>query len=261
MSYLAMRNKQTGLSLVELMVTVVISLILLLGVVELYSNTSRTDRSGIALSELQDDARVSMEFIKRDIRRSGYTGCIDSQAVKKIGGVWVKPISAGITAANSNSFTLTYASPTMTLVDASSSTPDASKSKDYLLTNCTTEIETYTGELKNGAILVTPNAAKISLDKLKDSNEKIHIYEFNTISYSLNNNELRRNGAAIIGDINAITFSYGVTQGATTTWTASPTAAQLDSINQVKISMTLTSATDAAVSRTFTSVVQLRNRI
>jgi len=68
-------KKQTGLSLVELMVALLISTILLLGVLELFGSSSKTSRSANALARLQENGRLAMDLIAREARRTGFNGC------------------------------------------------------------------------------------------------------------------------------------------------------------------------------------------
>lgn len=71
-------KKQQGLSLIELMVAILISSVLLLGVLELFSNTSATDKTNTALARVQESGRVALEVIGADARRAGYQGCSSS---------------------------------------------------------------------------------------------------------------------------------------------------------------------------------------
>ncbi|MBE9525647.1 MAG: PilW family protein [Proteobacteria bacterium] len=67
--------KQHGLSLIEIMVAITISMILLTGVVQLFISNKKTYSAVEELSRLQENARFAMEFISRDIRRAGFQGC------------------------------------------------------------------------------------------------------------------------------------------------------------------------------------------
>jgi len=66
---------QSGLSLVELMVALLISTILLLGELELFSSSSQTQRSANAVARLQENGRLVMDLIAREARRTGFNGC------------------------------------------------------------------------------------------------------------------------------------------------------------------------------------------
>jgi type IV pilus assembly protein PilW len=66
---------QQGLSLVEIMVAMVLSLILIGGVLQVFLGSKTSYRVNEALSRLQEDGRFSMEFLTRDVRMAGYSGC------------------------------------------------------------------------------------------------------------------------------------------------------------------------------------------
>jgi len=68
-------KSQSGLSLVELMVALLISSILLLGVLELFGSRSQTQRSANAVARLQENGRLAMDLIAREARRTGFYGC------------------------------------------------------------------------------------------------------------------------------------------------------------------------------------------
>ncbi|MFO1388725.1 PilW family protein [Cellvibrio sp.] len=70
-----MMNNQKGLSLVELMISIVIGLILLTGVTRVFLNSKATYSTQQALSRVQETGRLAIEFLSHDIRMAGYTGC------------------------------------------------------------------------------------------------------------------------------------------------------------------------------------------
>lgn len=70
-----LQTRQQGLSLIELMITILLSSLLLLGVLQMFSNTSTSDKANTALARLQESGRVALEIIKQDLRRTGYIGC------------------------------------------------------------------------------------------------------------------------------------------------------------------------------------------
>jgi type IV pilus assembly protein PilW len=75
-----MRHKarQKGLTLVEMMIAITLSLILTVAVGFLYVGTKQTYRSQESLSRLQENARYALEVISRDVRMAGYRGCAGS---------------------------------------------------------------------------------------------------------------------------------------------------------------------------------------
>jgi len=81
------RARMVGLSLVELMVAMVIGLILMLGVVQIFSASHAASRLSEGASRVQENARFALDFLERDIRMAGHMGCVNDQAhvVKNLG--------------------------------------------------------------------------------------------------------------------------------------------------------------------------------
>jgi type IV pilus assembly protein PilW len=66
---------QRGISIVEIMVAMTLSLILMGGVIQVFSSSKTTYRVNEAMSRLQEDGRFGMELMSRDVRMAGYSGC------------------------------------------------------------------------------------------------------------------------------------------------------------------------------------------
>lgn len=64
--------KQRGLSIVELLVAVVISMLLMTGVVQVFLSSKQTYASNEAASRLQENGRFALEFIAQSARHAGY---------------------------------------------------------------------------------------------------------------------------------------------------------------------------------------------
>lgn len=69
------RARQRGLTLVEIMVAMVLGLILTAGVVQVFLGSKNTYRVNEALSRLQEEGRMALELLSRDVRMAGYSGC------------------------------------------------------------------------------------------------------------------------------------------------------------------------------------------
>lgn len=69
------KNRQTGLSIVELMVGMVLGLLLTAGAIQLFISTKATYRLESALSRLQETGRFAVDFMADQIRMAGYHGC------------------------------------------------------------------------------------------------------------------------------------------------------------------------------------------
>jgi len=68
-------KKQSGLTLIELMVTLAISSVILAGVVNIYMGSLSQAKLTTNLSSMQESGRFALEVMARDIRMAGYTGC------------------------------------------------------------------------------------------------------------------------------------------------------------------------------------------
>ena len=68
------RSRQTGLSLVELMVGLVVGLIVVAGAGAMYVTTVRGQTYALRAAKLNQDLRATMNIIASDVRRSGYWG-------------------------------------------------------------------------------------------------------------------------------------------------------------------------------------------
>lgn len=77
-------QRQTGLSLVEILVAMVISLFLLGGVIQVYSGSKTTYGFSEALSRNQENGRFAMDTITRDLRMAGFRGCATNKFVNNL---------------------------------------------------------------------------------------------------------------------------------------------------------------------------------
>lgn len=71
-------GRQQGISLVEIMISLVTGLILIAGVIQIFSANKQTYRLADASARNQENARFAMGLLERDIRVAGYQGCAGS---------------------------------------------------------------------------------------------------------------------------------------------------------------------------------------
>ena len=69
-------SKQAGISLVEILVSLVISLFLLGGIVQVYLGNKTTFAFTNAIAEVQENGRFALDTISQDLRLAGEWGCI-----------------------------------------------------------------------------------------------------------------------------------------------------------------------------------------
>lgn len=67
-------QRMAGVSLIELMVSLVIGSLLIVGAVTIYMQSRNTYRTNEAAARLQETARYAMEIIEPDVRMAGYWG-------------------------------------------------------------------------------------------------------------------------------------------------------------------------------------------
>lgn len=68
-------DSQRGMTLVELMISVVLGLILIAGVLNIFVVNRETFRSNENLARMQENARTAFDFMARDLRESGVSPC------------------------------------------------------------------------------------------------------------------------------------------------------------------------------------------
>lgn len=77
-------KKQSGLSLVELMIAITLGLILMTGVIQIFVSSKAVFTTHHAVSRIQETGRLAMEFLSKDIRMAGYMGCASRSASMEI---------------------------------------------------------------------------------------------------------------------------------------------------------------------------------
>ncbi|MCP4769724.1 MAG: pilus assembly protein PilW [Gammaproteobacteria bacterium] len=70
-----MNKHQRGISMVEILVSLVISLFLLGGIVQVYVANKVTYKFTDSISRIQENGRFAMEIVAQDLRMAGFWGC------------------------------------------------------------------------------------------------------------------------------------------------------------------------------------------
>jgi type IV pilus assembly protein PilW len=70
------RQSQKGLSLIELMIAITLSIFITAAMISLFVNSKQNYRLNENMSRLQENARFAMAFLARDIRMSDYRTCV-----------------------------------------------------------------------------------------------------------------------------------------------------------------------------------------
>lgn len=69
------RGAQGGLSLIELMVSLVLGSVLMTGVIPLFISTKASYRFNTQMSQVQDNSRLALDILLADLRMAGFFGC------------------------------------------------------------------------------------------------------------------------------------------------------------------------------------------
>jgi type IV pilus assembly protein PilW len=70
------KNRAAGFSLVEIMVSLVISLVILGGAITVMQQNQRNFRHNDDFGRLQENTRFTLEILTSDVRMAGFTGCV-----------------------------------------------------------------------------------------------------------------------------------------------------------------------------------------
>jgi len=69
------RSRQTGLTLVEVMIAMLLGIFLMGGVLQVFASSRQTYRVHEATSRMQENGRMALEVLSRDIRMADFWGC------------------------------------------------------------------------------------------------------------------------------------------------------------------------------------------
>ncbi len=78
------RSIQSGFTLVELMIAMLLGLLVIGGVLAVFLSNKQSYSTHSALNQVQDSTRISFELLSRDIRQTGLTGCGNSGRIANI---------------------------------------------------------------------------------------------------------------------------------------------------------------------------------
>ncbi|MGB9429806.1 MAG: PilW family protein [Gammaproteobacteria bacterium] len=71
-------SRQTGLSLIELMIAMLVGLILIAGVLAIFISSRKTYGVNGAVAQIQENGRFALYFLNTSARKAGYMGCATS---------------------------------------------------------------------------------------------------------------------------------------------------------------------------------------
>ena len=98
-------STQAGISLIEIMIALVLSLMLAIGTTQLFVSNKTSFKTAEAISRIQENARYAMERIGEDLSAGGYMGCVPNAGGQTITN------TLGLNAAGVNNFLLAIDAP------------------------------------------------------------------------------------------------------------------------------------------------------
>lgn len=69
------RQRQSGLTLIEVMVAVAVGLLLTAGAIQIFISSKQAYRTTDAISRVQENGRYALHFLAKDIRNAAFWGC------------------------------------------------------------------------------------------------------------------------------------------------------------------------------------------
>ena len=232
-----------GFGLIELMIALVLSLIVVLGVVQIFIAAKNTYISQGAAAVIQEDARFALSKMVQELRMVGMFGCLDPDEI-------LDASSAGdFNASKSDPIRWDNANLKLTLVAA-----DVGNSGGVptwtVVSDCRTSATAYTG-------VRAPASGQLA-------------FPIRRLVYSFSNNQLlmgtgagNPTQAVLVDNVRTFNVTFGVAASASDTaassYSSNPTDPAL--IRSVRLTLTLFDPKNAVREQTFNVVAALRNRL
>lgn len=79
-----LQSRQSGLSIIELMIALLLGSLLMVGLVQIFTSNSQAFRMSEAVARSQEYGRIASEMLSRESRGAGYYGCNSQNAVNNL---------------------------------------------------------------------------------------------------------------------------------------------------------------------------------
>ena len=236
-----MTRTSKGFGLIELLIALALSLVVVLGVAQIFIAAKNTYASQNTAAGMQEDARFVLSKMIQEIRMVGMFGCLgtitDASSAGSFNASQITPISWD----NANlKLTLVTAD-----VGGSGGVPTWT-----VVSDCRNTATAYTGER-------TPASGQL-------------VFPIRRLVYSFNNNQLLMGSGTgtptqqvLVNNVSAFNVSFGLASSASDTAASSYSSNPSDParIRSVRLSLTLTDPNNRVGNQTFNVVAALRNRL
>lgn len=236
-----MNGNSKGFGLIELLIALALSLVVILGVAQIFIAAKNTYVSQNTAAGMQEDARFVLSKMIQEIRMVGMFGClgtiIDASSAGSFNASQITPISWD----NANlKLTLVTAD-----VGGSGGTPTWT-----VVSDCRNTATAYSG-------LRTTTSGQLA-------------FPIRRLTYSFSNNQLLMGSGVdtptqqvLVNNVSAFKVSFGLASSATDTAASSYSSNPSDParIRSVRLTLTLTDPNSRVRDQTFNVVAALRNRL
>ncbi len=220
-------KKNGGYTLVEVMVAMAISLIVLAGVYKAIVDESVNFEKDEAVLDMQNNARVAIARIARDIRRTGFFGCGGELSANTVAGFSFPPTSIVFAGDDSTNSAIDDGTDSITLQFLAGDVP-VDVDTPTTLPSATDPITLYRKAFNNGDTLYVTDCEEYAIfDKTNGTEPSktvehgvnlgraygtplpARVYRFETAVYRVNGAQLRDiNGQVIANNIEDLQFEF-----------------------------------------------------
>jgi len=268
------RATQTGLSLVELMIAMVLGLIIISAVLYVFAGNRASYSHQESLSHIQESGRFALELLSRDIRMAGYAGCGNLRETNPVTNISPSPPvwnnATTLTGTETQISMLTAGPAFARLSDAMPSLTQIPLGADPLVgvgarmivTDCANveifDLGSLSGPTGTPAVWTLTSAQPLT----RAFQSQSQVMRLRPVAYVFDdvNNRLNRNGEPIVEGVTALSFDYGI--GAdrnVTSYTSVP--GDWARVSTVRVNMTISSLTPPVLSHEFSKIIGIRNRL
>jgi len=269
-------GRQRGISLVELMIGIALSLLVLTAVIYVFAGSRASYRHQESFSAVQESGRIALELLNRDIRMAGNPGCGNVTFLNHLSpGVFDNAVAItpafGATAADPDGITVVRgsaavavlaASPAANQIELNAIAPlGAVAAGDRLLLSDCSSTQAVTVNAVAGNLLT------LSAPLVQQLRPGSQVMRLETVVYAVNvaTRELQRNGQAVAAGVTNMQLLYGISDTAgrsVNRYVENPAAATPPAAmgNVVAVKLEITVADGPEISMPFSSTIALRNR-
>ncbi|MCM2341281.1 prepilin-type N-terminal cleavage/methylation domain-containing protein [Rhodoferax sp.] len=162
-------SRQSGVGLVELMISLVIGMIVIAGALSMVSSTFGANASQMKMSRLNNELRMAMSSITRDMRRSGHNSWTIAQLTAGVYTPSPQPASVVIAESSADSAVMHYDE------NADGLYPTTEPTETYSFRYNNNTIETKIGTASTGTwnAIVDPSVIEITEFKITDLSQDL----------------------------------------------------------------------------------------